>query len=246
MAPEVRTQLFSTFMHTFFSRNTKTNSKDDTLYFLMAHFPILAGESELIDRSVIALVSAVLAKKANDSLLTRQGLEIYNSALDVMSCSLRRKAPPTSNMLYATILFHTYETMYDNADALRKCFLHVQGASALIKHHDFKRDDTRALTEAMLNRQKWAASFFVLNTNFESTADWECLALKQDDSPMDELFRFIAQYALIQRHFLDLSFKGGFKRSGFAGQAARSTANLLHSATIKSSTTQGCGLWTPS
>ena len=109
MSAEVRTQLYSTFMETFFASYKDSNGKDDSLYFLLAHFPTLAGESELFDQSVIALASAFLGKKAGDGLLARRGLEIYNSALNVMIRALQQKAPPTSNMLYATILLHTYE-----------------------------------------------------------------------------------------------------------------------------------------
>lgn len=109
MSAEVRTQLYSTFMESFFAPYKNTNGKDDSLYFLLAHFPNLAGESELFDQSVIALASVFLGKKAGDELLARRGLEIYSSALNVMTRALRQKAPPTSHMLYATIILHTYE-----------------------------------------------------------------------------------------------------------------------------------------
>ena len=109
MSAEVRTQLFSTFMDYFFAPNANINGRDDSLYFFMANFPALAGESELLDRSVIALASSFLACKANDRYLARQGLEIYNSALKVMAQALQKKSEVGPKMLYATIMFHTYE-----------------------------------------------------------------------------------------------------------------------------------------
>ncbi|KAJ5560540.1 hypothetical protein N7513_002939 [Penicillium frequentans] len=166
MSAEVRTQLYSTFMETFFAPYNTTNGKDDSLYFLLAHFPILAGESELFDQSVIALASAFLGKKNGDGLLARRGLEIYSSALNVMTRALRQKAPPTSNLLYATILLHTYETVYGNTNALQNCFVHIQGANAILKHHNFKTDDTQTLTKVMLTRQKWAAELPVDKSHY--------------------------------------------------------------------------------
>ncbi|KAJ5735610.1 uncharacterized protein N7483_000735 [Penicillium malachiteum] len=105
MNAEIRTQLFSTFMSTFFASNSGSDSKSGSLYFLMARFPTLAGESEPLDRSIIALASSFLAKIRRDKSLAREGLEIYNSALNAMAGAMRRSLSPTFHMLFATIMF---------------------------------------------------------------------------------------------------------------------------------------------
>lgn len=180
MSGEVRTQLFSAFMDNFFAPSANINGKDDSLFFLMANFPTLAGESELLDRAVIALAFSFLAIKSNDKNLARQGLEIYNSALNAMNRALRRKSGSWPHMLYASIIFHTYEvcfhdmegdkllrilidkTLYYGDDAPRSLFTHIQGASAILKSYSFS--DTNSLTLAMLKRHKWAVVIHELLT----------------------------------------------------------------------------------
>lgn len=99
-------------MDTFFASSTSINGKDDSLYFLMARFPILAGESAPLDRSIISFASLFLAKRNNDHWLAREGLEIYNTALNALACALQQKSSPTLKMLYATIALHTFEVSH--------------------------------------------------------------------------------------------------------------------------------------
>ncbi|PYH78077.1 hypothetical protein BO82DRAFT_394922 [Aspergillus uvarum CBS 121591] len=128
LGTEARTQLFSTFLNTFFASDTDLddlNARDDSWYFLMARFPSLAGESALLDRSIMALVCAFLGKQANDLPLMNDGGELYSEALRVMAWILRQKLPPTPHLFYATIVFHTYEVLLqhclDLAERLRTC-----------------------------------------------------------------------------------------------------------------------------
>jgi hypothetical protein len=109
MNAEVRTQLFSTFVETFFSSKAQLNSKDDSWYYLITRFPTLAGESGLLDRSVIEFASVFLGKRRNDNRLLRYGIEIYNSALSAMAQILRQNFSLSLYALYATVVFHTYE-----------------------------------------------------------------------------------------------------------------------------------------
>ncbi|KAJ5726206.1 uncharacterized protein N7483_007563 [Penicillium malachiteum] len=89
-------------MHSFFTSNTNINGRDDSLYFLMTHFPTIAGDSEVFDRSVMSLAS-------NDKSLEYKGLEIYNSAVNAMSRDLRRKSKSGTEMLYSNVILHTRE-----------------------------------------------------------------------------------------------------------------------------------------
>ncbi|KAL4912771.1 hypothetical protein BDW62DRAFT_193988 [Aspergillus aurantiobrunneus] len=199
MSAEARTQLFSTFVDTFFAPNTYLNGKDDSWYFLMTRFPTLAGESELLDRAVIALACVFMGRRIGDCHLAQHGVEIYNSALRLMAGVLQRKCPPTPDILYAAIVFHTYETMHSHATALRNCFVHVQGTTAILKHHNYDGHSDQSLIQAILTRQKWAVSYFIINTQFRSEVDWQCLTLGKEDSPLDELFGMIAKCAFLQR-----------------------------------------------
>ncbi|OKL57640.1 hypothetical protein UA08_06981 [Talaromyces atroroseus] len=200
MNAEVRTQLFSTFMDTFFAPDTSSLSgDDDTWYLLMTRFPALASESDLLDRAVIALVSLFLGKKTGDVRLGRHGTEIYSSALNVMARMLQRGCPPTLDMLYVGIVFHTYETLSSNGNTFRNCLTHIQGATAILKHYDYNTHEDKVLIKAILNRQKWAVACFLTSTQYGPEVDWECLTLRFEEDPMDQLFEVIAECAILQR-----------------------------------------------
>lgn len=172
MNPEARTQLFATYMHTFFASNPSPTGRVDSWYSLMARFPTLAGKSDLLDRSVIGLASVFLGKKTRDDRLAHYGLEIYNSALHAMLQILQVNRPPTATTLYSAIVFQAYEvgsirakrsscsdkpqTMENSETVLRNCLAHIQGATAMLKQHDFTRCD-QTLIDAILWRHKWAA-----------------------------------------------------------------------------------------
>ncbi|CAK46259.1 protein kinase domain family protein [Aspergillus niger] len=181
MSAEARTQLFATYMHTFFASNPSLNGRVDSWYLLMARFPTLTGKSDLLDRSVIGLVSVYLGKKTRDGRLAHHGFEIYNSALHAMLQILQGNRPPTATTLYSAIVFQTYE-----------------GATAMLKQHDYTRGD-QALIDAILRRHKWATAMFTLNTPYSMQVDEECLNLGRKESPVDELFGIIAEAIALRR-----------------------------------------------
>ena len=47
--------------------------------------------------------------------------------------------------------------MQSSDTVLRNCLLHIQGAAAILKHHDYNRYSDRALIKAIISRHKWAA-----------------------------------------------------------------------------------------
>ncbi|EHA25312.1 hypothetical protein ASPNIDRAFT_42329 [Aspergillus niger ATCC 1015] len=186
MSAEARTQLFATYMHTFFASNPSLNGRVDSWYLLMARFPTLTGKSDLLDRSVIGLVSVYLGKKTRDGRLAHHGFEIYNSALHAMLQILQGNRPPTATTLYSAIVFQTYE-----------------GATAMLKQHDYTRGD-QALIDAILRRHKWATAMFTLNTPYSMQVDEECLNLGRKESPVDELFGIIAEAIALRRDLCKL------------------------------------------
>lgn len=112
MCAEVRNQLFGTFMNRFFAPNKNINGRDDSLYLLMAHFPTVAGESEVLDRSAMALVCSFLAINSNDGCLNHQWMETYNSALNAMVRGIQHNYGVGIDMFYANILLHTREVSF--------------------------------------------------------------------------------------------------------------------------------------
>ncbi|KAL2842914.1 hypothetical protein BJY01DRAFT_216237 [Aspergillus pseudoustus] len=199
MSAEERTQLFSTFMSAFFAPKVYLNGNDDSWYFLMSHFPSLAGESEILDRSVIALASVFVGGKTGNESLARHGVEIYNSGLNMLVQILKRKRAPTPDVLYATMVFNTYETIQGGGNALRNCFFHVQGATAIVKHFALSQCMHKALGTAIMNRQKWSVAFFGFSTRFQSEVDWSCLTLGYNTTPLDNLFNMLDECAALQR-----------------------------------------------
>ncbi|RAH40497.1 Zn(II)2Cys6 transcription factor domain-containing protein [Aspergillus brunneoviolaceus CBS 621.78] len=201
----VRTQLFSTFMNTFFASNSSHNvlsAKDDSWYFLMARFPSLAGESALLDRSIMALVCAFLGREANDLPLMNYGGELYSDALRVMAWILRQRLPPTPHVLYTTIVFHTYETMQTGEASLQNCLTHVRGATAILNHPSFRDRPVQDLTGTMITRQKLAAvrAFCITTCPSKATdGDWECLTRDRATRPLDAILALLAESVQLQQ-----------------------------------------------
>ncbi|KAI2911516.1 transcriptional regulator family: Fungal Specific TF [Aspergillus niger] len=209
LGADMRTQLFSTFMNTFFAPSINTrdlNARDDSWYFLMARFPSLAGESALLDRSVMALVCTYLGKNANDGPLARNGIALYSDALRLMAGQLSQKRPPTPHLLYATIVFHTYEVMQPGYTALHNCLAHIRGATAIINHPFFEDSSEDILTQTMVTRQKWAAAFRITMTPSTSDEfDYKCLMQRPSTSPLGAMFAILAEAACLQRRLDALS-----------------------------------------
>lgn len=109
MNAEIRTQLFSTYMGMYFTPNLYLNGDDDSWYFLLSRFPSLAGESDLLDRSMISLVSVFVGEKIGNANLARHGRELYNSGLKMLAKIIHQKRKPSPDVLYATIIFCAYE-----------------------------------------------------------------------------------------------------------------------------------------
>ncbi|RAH49970.1 Zn(II)2Cys6 transcription factor domain-containing protein [Aspergillus brunneoviolaceus CBS 621.78] len=195
---ELRTQLFSTYMGVYFAPNNYLNGDDDSWYFLMSRFPNLAGESELFDRSIISLVSVYLGGKTGDANLARHGLELYNSGLKMLAQIIHRNRKPSLDILYATIVFSAYETMHGGGDALRNCFLHVQGVSAVLKQLDLGQCRDKDLVTSLLNRQKCCVTCFGFDPKFQRDVDWACLTLGLNKTPMDKTFDLLHECGALQ------------------------------------------------
>lgn len=196
---QVRTQIFSEFMNALFAHNVLSDCKDDNWYILMSHFPSMAGESGLVDRSVIALAATFLANKKGDAQLLRHGVEIYNSAINGLARMLQRDFQPTFDMFYSMIVFHTYELMQTNIEALPNCLAHIQGTTAILEHLDCTNLEQKPFLRAMLIRQKWATTFFALNTKYVFRVHCESLVRRVDNSPLDQLFGIVAECVNLQK-----------------------------------------------
>lgn len=109
MSAEVRTQLFSDFLSTYFPIGRGQYGKNDSLYYLMTRFSAMAGESALLDRAVIALAAAWVGKIQGNEELRHQGTELYSNAIHLMARRLSNGAAPTADVLFAVVIFMQYE-----------------------------------------------------------------------------------------------------------------------------------------
>ncbi|KAJ5096692.1 hypothetical protein N7456_007413 [Penicillium angulare] len=160
----------------------------------------------------MALACSFLAINSNDRYLEHQGIEIYNSALNAMVRGLQHKSGVNIHMLYASILLHTRETLYASDDALQSLFTHVKGGSALLKQQNLA--DLDGFASSILKRHKWTImtriealsnsmpAYCILNTNYGSEEDWDCLRIGRTASPLDEIFAMIADCASLQRDLM--------------------------------------------
>ncbi|KAJ5720002.1 hypothetical protein N7493_006880 [Penicillium malachiteum] len=193
MSAQTRTQLFSTFLSSFFPIDLCQFGKSDSWYYLMTRFPSMAGESDLLDRSVIALAAAYVGKLTKDKQLKRQGVELYNNAICLMARRLSGGDPPTLDVLYAVTVFIKYEILHTNG--LKNCLTHIQGSKALMRN--YKYDHSDQLIRAMITQQNWASTYYVTDMLYRKELDWQAASEADGDTPLNELFRLIAETSFL-------------------------------------------------
>lgn len=59
--------------------------------------------------------------------------------------------------LHLLVLNSISQLMQTGGDVMHNCFVHVQGATAILKHLDYTDHEEKTFLRAMLIRQKWAA-----------------------------------------------------------------------------------------
>lgn len=102
---EVRSQLLAAFINNFLppAQLLKTNKN------LYETLPDLIGGSPLLDKAVISLSSAFVAKNNRDDRLLQYSTKLYSQAMELLHRKIRMGKGLGKDLLYTTIIFQVYE-----------------------------------------------------------------------------------------------------------------------------------------
>lgn len=103
--PEVRSQLLASFINSFLppAQFLKTNK------ILYETLPDLVGGSPLLDKTVISLSSAFVAKNNCDDRLLQYSTKLYGQAMELLHGKIMKGKGLGKDLLYTTIIFQVYE-----------------------------------------------------------------------------------------------------------------------------------------
>ncbi|EYE94473.1 Zn(II)2Cys6 transcription factor [Aspergillus ruber CBS 135680] len=126
---EVRSQLLASFINNFLppAQLLKTNKN------LYETLPDLIGGSPLLDKAVISLSSAFVAKNNRDDRLLQYSTKLYSQAMELLHRKIRMGKGLGKDLLYTTIIFQVYELINCSPSGFPAWLAHVQGSNALIQ-----------------------------------------------------------------------------------------------------------------
>ncbi|RAL00421.1 Zn(II)2Cys6 transcription factor domain-containing protein [Aspergillus ibericus CBS 121593] len=199
----VRSQLLTSFIETFLP--TSRNLQGGTGPNILESLPGLCGNSPLLDRAVMSLSSAFLAKQHKDDRLLWYSTKLYNTSMEIMHGKIRSGRGLGQDVLYTTVIFQLYELIHSSPPGFMAWIAHVQGSNAIIDQCAGQKEET--LAEKLFHRQlkfvtlcdavgrrKAATLYNVL------TARDRSLRGSAELEPIDELTDILAECsALIER-----------------------------------------------
>lgn len=117
---EVRSQLLASFVGGFLpsSRHLQDGKESNILKTL----PELCGNSPLLDRALLSLSSAFLAKQHKDDRLLGYSTKLYNNSMEIMHGKIKSGRGLGQDVLYTTVIFQLYEVSVPNFITLRLFF----------------------------------------------------------------------------------------------------------------------------
>ncbi|KAE8396618.1 hypothetical protein BDV23DRAFT_2627 [Aspergillus alliaceus] len=91
--------------------------------------PDLSGSSLLLDKAVVALSTAFLAKQNQDKHLLLYSTKIYSNAIQVLNSRISSGEKVGKDVLYTTIIFQLYELINCSPPRFGAWIAYVQGSS---------------------------------------------------------------------------------------------------------------------
>lgn len=104
---EVRSQLLASFVGGFLPSSRHLQDGKDTN--ILKTLPELCGNSPLLDRALLSLSSAFLAKQHNDDRLLGYSTKLYNNSMEIMHGKIKSGKGLGQDVLYTTVVFQLYE-----------------------------------------------------------------------------------------------------------------------------------------
>ncbi|KAJ5579496.1 uncharacterized protein N7459_005481 [Penicillium hispanicum] len=200
--PEVRMQLFSSFMNAYFPLNTAGATEVDAWYYLVSNFSTLPNRSELLDRAISSMSAICLAKINRDDQLLRQGLELQNGAMRKLGGLIQRNTM-TDELLYTLVIFQTLATI-DCPGGVEAWFAHTKGLNTLLKQAFSRTSGTSLspLVKAIYNKKQKLTFILSVTISRPNVEEYQYLTHSDNDTntPLDGLFTlFMGIASLINR-----------------------------------------------
>ncbi|KAJ5114513.1 hypothetical protein NUU61_000272 [Penicillium alfredii] len=186
-SPEIRNQLYSSFLGAYFPVDIRSPANHDSWHFLMEQFPTLVRKSEMFDRSICALSSVLLGKTNNDARLIQYGIQIYNSALGMLSRTIHRGSPPFDDLIYTTVVFQIYEALFCPS-GFAAWMAHKNGTNALLKKYYSQANHGNPLIKAIYRQQQLGAIWYAVGKD-PAMIDWEFVTRSFEQDSLDELLK---------------------------------------------------------
>ncbi|CAK36879.1 mitochondrial ribosomal protein L27 family protein [Aspergillus niger] len=175
---EVRSQLLASFVGGFLPSSRHLQDGKDTN--ILKTLPELCGNSPLLDRALLSLSSAFLAKQHKDDRLLGYSTKLYNNSMEIMHGKIKSGKGLGQDVLYTTVVFQLYELIHSSPPGFMAWIAHVQGSNAIIKQCRVNKKGT--IAEKLFHRQ---LKFVTGSTELE---------------PIDELMDLLAECsALIEQ-----------------------------------------------
>ncbi|KAI3009803.1 transcriptional regulator family: Fungal Specific TF [Aspergillus niger] len=146
---EVRSQLLASFVGGFLPSSRHLQDGKDTN--ILKTLPELCGNSPLLDRALLSLSSAFLAKQHKDDRLLGYSTKLYNNSMEIMHGKIKSGKGLGQDVLYTTVVFQLYELIHSSPPGFMAWIAHVQGSNAIIKQCRVNKKGT--IAEKLFHRQ---------------------------------------------------------------------------------------------
>lgn len=103
--PEMRSQLLASFINSFLPPAHLLRTRKN----LYETLPDLVGGSPLLDKAIISLSSAFVAKNNCNDQLLQYSTKLYSQAMKILHGKIRMGKGFGKDLLYTTIIFQVYE-----------------------------------------------------------------------------------------------------------------------------------------
>ncbi|KAE8411653.1 hypothetical protein BDV36DRAFT_305526 [Aspergillus pseudocaelatus] len=192
---EVRSQLFQSFIDSYLPQSKYIC--DRTGKNILQTLPDLSGSSLLLDKAVVALSTAFLAKQNQDRNLLQNSTQIYGNAIQMLNGKISSGRTFGKDVWYTTIIFQIYELINCSPPGFGAWIAHVQGSSAVINQCSGQDDETA--TSRLFRRQlKFVTLCDAIGKrkapDFYNSSAWQGSSLQDTDGPepIDELIDRLA------------------------------------------------------
>ncbi|KAL3463393.1 hypothetical protein BJX64DRAFT_120231 [Aspergillus heterothallicus] len=216
--PELRAQLLTNFIESYTPQQHYL--RDSTGRSLLQTLPGLTGRSAILDKAVVSVSAAFLAKQSQDEWMLHYSSKLYGNILKVLHGRITSGTKLGEDVLYTTILLQIYELVNCAPLGFMAWVAHVQGSIAI---SSIQGEETTA--EKLFHRQlkfvtlcdaigKRRAPYLYGTPIWRSTSD---SSLRYD--PIDEFIDLLAKCSTIMEKVdgIFLSLGPESREHGLAG-----------------------------